>query len=123
MKIPLILVLAASLFVAGCASPAKTVSVPHPPAMAPTPAADLLIISAAYGSGTKFSDVTDRVDDLLRQPGAVFFARPEWLLADPTPGWNKALVIVYEAKGQRHTFATGEGGRVSVAVLLKPVDK
>jgi hypothetical protein len=85
---------------------------------APTAAADLLIISATYGSGTHYSDVTCRVNDLLRQPEAEFFARPEWLSADPTPGWNKALVIVYEVKGRRHTFATGEGGKVSASLLL-----
>jgi hypothetical protein len=83
-----------------------------------TPAADLLVISETYGSGTNYSDVTYRVNDLLRQPGAEFFARPEWLSADPTPGWNKALVIVYEVKGHRHTFTSGEGGRVSASLLL-----
>ena len=45
-------------------------------------------------SGTQFADVTYRVNDLIHQPLVEFFARPEWLKADPTPGWNKALVIV-----------------------------
>jgi len=115
--------MAASLMVAGCASPTKTGSVHRLPAMAPTPAADLLIISATYGSGTQYSDVTYRVNDLLRQPCVEFFARPEWLSADPTPGWNKALVIVYEVKGHRHTFTTGEGGKVSASALLEGADK
>jgi len=119
MKKQHMFILAASLFVAGCASPTKPSSVPRLPAMvAPMLAADLLIISATYGSGTKYSDVTYRVNDLLRQPGAEFFARPEWLSADPTPGWNKALVIIYKVKGCRHIFTTGEGGRVSASLLL-----
>lgn len=118
MKTHHMLIIAASLIVAGCASPTKPVAVHRLPAMAPTPTADLLIISATYGSGTNYSDVTYRVNDLLRQPGAEFFARPEWLSADPTPGWNKALVIVYEVKGHRHTFTSGEGGRVSASLLL-----
>jgi hypothetical protein len=56
---------------------------------------------------------------VLRHPDVEFFARPDWLGADPTPGWNKALVILYEFKRQRQIFATGEGGKVSVAVLRK----
>ena len=77
----------------------------------------ILIISATYGSGTHYADVTTRVNYWLRQPDAEFYARPEWLKADPTPGWNKALVIVYECKGQRHIFTTGEGGKVNMAEL------
>jgi hypothetical protein len=118
MKTQHILILVASLIAAGCASPTKTVAIHYPHVPAPTPAADLLIISATYGSGTNYSDVTYRVNDLLRQPGVEFFAKPEWLSADPTPGWNKALVIIYEVKGHRHTFTTGEGGKVSASLLL-----
>lgn len=81
-------------------------------------AAKLLVISAVYGSGDKFADVTYRVNDLLRDPETVFWARPQWLGADPTPGWNKALVIVYEHDGRRKVFTTGEGGEVSVERLL-----
>ena len=53
-------------------------------------------------------------------PDVEFAAHPKWLGADPTPGWNKALVIVYEVKGRRHIFTTGEGGKVSVYSLLDP---
>jgi hypothetical protein len=86
--------------------------------MEASPAEKLLIISATYGSGTSFVDVTYRVNDLLRQPDVEFFARPEWLKADPTPGWNKALVISYEFDGKRHLFVTGEGGAVSSEKLV-----
>ncbi len=68
-------------------------------------------------------DVTDRVNDLLRLPNVMFYSRPEWLHADPTPGWNKALLIVYEYKGKRHLFATGEGGEVSDPDLLEAARK
>lgn len=86
--------------------------------MKPSPVADLLLISAVYGSGTHYNDVSYRVNDLLHQSGVEFFARPEWLNTDPTPGWNKALIIVYEVKGRRRTFVAGEGGRVSAEILL-----
>lgn len=77
----------------------------------------LRIISAVFGSGTKFVDVTDRMNDLVEQPSAEFVARADWLQADPTPGWNKALVITYEWKGERLTFVAGAGGKVSLELL------
>jgi hypothetical protein len=83
----------------------------------------LLIVSAIYGSGGNFTDVTDRVNTLLHQSDAEFYANPEWLHDDPTPGWNKELVIVYKYQGQRHIFKAGEGAKVSVADLLDAVKK
>jgi hypothetical protein len=119
MKIPLALGLGLSLFVmAGCATNPPSVSY-TPPSTATAPATNLLVISAVYGSGTRFADVTYRVDNYLHQPSVQFFARPEWLQADPNPGWNKALIIVYEWKGQRHIFATGEGGKVNLDLLIE----
>jgi hypothetical protein len=105
------------LLMSGCASKPNETTESFPPAAITSPASDLLVISAVYGSGVKFADVTYRVNALLHQPSVKFFARPEWLNADPTPGWNKALVIVYEFKGRRHLFTTGEGGEVSLNQL------
>lgn len=81
-------------------------------------AGGLKVISAVYGSGQKFSDVTDRVNDILSRPEYEFYARPEWLKTDPTPGWNKELVITFEYHGARHIFFTGEGGKVNEVLLL-----
>ena len=119
MKTPCLLLLAAGLLAAGCATTNPPAEQLHPPLVAVTPAAHLLIVSATYGSGTGYADVTDRVNDLLRQPDVEFNARPQWLGADPTPGWNKALLIIYQVNGQRHLFTTGEGGLVSLPALLK----
>lgn len=119
MKTIHLLILGVSIILCGgCAS------CPHPlydtpPKASSFPAAKLLVISAVYGSGVQFADVTSRVDEMLHEPNVEFFARPEWLNADPTPGWNKALVIVYEWKGHRHIFTTGEGGKVSVGELVE----
>jgi len=79
---------------------------------------NLRIISAVYGSGSNFADVSRQVGDLVRQKSD-FSAQPGSLKADPSPGWNKTLVIVYVVRGQRHIFTTGEGGKVSAAILLK----
>jgi hypothetical protein len=117
VKIQHILVVTAALLVVGCAVNSDQ-TIPSQPPSAETPSiGDIVIISATYGSGTNYADVTSRVNYWLRQPDGEFFARPEWLKADPTPGWNKALVIVYECKGHRHIFTTGEGGKVNVAEL------
>lgn len=104
----------------GCAAPSNsTPSASRPAAALPSPSAELLVISAVYGSGTSYADVTYRVNELVHQPGVEFFARPEWLQADPTPGWNKVLVIVYEHRKQRSIFSCGEGGRVNAAILIE----
>jgi len=66
-----------------------------------------------------FAEVTSRVNDLLRLPNTHFWAKPHWLGVDPTPGWNKALVIVYEHKGRRRIFTVGEGATVSIALLIE----
>ena len=84
---------------------------------------DLNVISATYGSGDHFADVSDRVKEILAAPGAEFAAKPDWLGADPTPGWNKALVIVYEFQGKRRLFNCGEGGAVSAAILAAQAAK
>lgn len=87
---------------------------------APTPErVPVKLISAVYGSGTTFTDVTDRVKAFLDEPGAIFYANPPWLGADPTPGWNKALIIVHEIDGKRRTFTVGENGEVSAALVVK----
>ena len=77
----------------------------------------LWIVSAIYGSGTHFADVSARVNELLHETNAQFYAHPDSLGTDPTPGWNKTLVIIYELQGERHLFTTGEGGQVSSAAL------
>jgi eukaryotic-like serine/threonine-protein kinase len=116
LKAAALLALGAVAVFAAFHLPRLTASHPQP---AVQPAVELSIISAVYGSGTKFADVTSRVDELLRQAGVEFFANPQWLRADPTPGWNKALVIVYTFEGQRRTFKTGEGGHVSRDRLME----
>ena len=63
------LLLLTALFATSCASTHDIHARHHPPLEAATPAADLVIISATYGSGTNYADVTYRVNDLLRQPG------------------------------------------------------
>lgn len=122
MKIPPPLCLAASLLFS-----ALPVSSQETPAANATPAAEvsypnflnksgIQILSATYGSGVSFSDVTDETVKLLNQQSR-FYASPEWLRADPTPGWNKAFVIVFKYQEKRYLFSCGEGGQVTVPLL------
>jgi hypothetical protein len=112
------------LLAAGCSTAPPPQTAPwRPPARVSASSAQFVIVSAVYGSGTKFADVTARADDLLHQPEAEFYARPEWLKTDPTPGWNKALVIVYERNNERRIFTAGEGGKVSLDRLMQPQAK
>jgi|GEM_PF-1181063 hypothetical protein len=86
---------------------------------APPPAeVPVKVISAVYGSGTTFADVTDRVKSLLNEPGARFHANLHWLGTD-APGPNKTLVIVHEIQGKRHIFSAGENGEVSAVQLVE----
>ena len=84
----------------------------------PAPDESVDILAASYSFGSQYADVTRRVQDLLRQ-GKTFQANPPCLLADPQPGWNKALVIFCEVRGKRAIFSVGEGEAVSRELLLK----
>jgi hypothetical protein len=126
MKALSVLSIGAGIFlIVGCATanhPSNSAPGPLPPAAGTLPTDHLWVISAVFGSGKKFADVTDRVDTLLHEPSAVFYARAPWLGVDPNPGWNKTLIIVYEFKGRRHIF-TSSGGRVSLEEIIHHPNK
>jgi len=116
MKIsPLIALAAAVLLAAGCATSHKTQSTA--PAVSRLDQSDLKIVSAVYGSGKTFVDVTQRVDYLLNHSPKGFVARPARMLVDPTPDTTMSLVIVYQYKGQQHTVTKGQRGRVTIQLL------
>jgi hypothetical protein len=79
---------------------------------------ELIIISAVYGSGSHFTDVTERVQKRLHTNDSEFYVNPEWLKADPIPGWNKELIITYKYASQRETYNAGENARITYKILL-----
>ena len=110
MKIALLCLALPSLFLgSGCVCQLAYAPPPSAPAERPIAdvAPDLHIVSAVYGSGTAYADVTERVCLLLQLESEGFHANPGDLRRDPTPGWNKALVITYDYKGRRHIFTRG----------------
>lgn len=63
-------------------------------------AANIKIISAKWGGGQNWADVTKRVQELVDARGWVW-ASPDGLKSDPTPYWRKKLQIEYEVDGKR----------------------
>ncbi|MEO5912870.1 MAG: hypothetical protein ABIS50_01465 [Luteolibacter sp.] len=126
MKIPSFLCIAASLFLSMQILTSQELTSQEAPSAAATDQAvvfpnfltksGIQIISSTYGSGVNFSDVTDETVKLLNQQSR-FYACPEWLRADPTPGWNKALVIIFKYQDRRYLFSSGEGGKVDISLL------
>ena len=76
------------------------------------------VISAVYGEYTNFADVSYRVRDLVRLDTG-FQVQPGFLQADPFVGYHKALVIIYDVKGQRHIFTAYENDTVTAGELLE----
>ena len=72
------------------------------------PATAARIVSAHWGGGAHWSDVTARVTDLATA-GLPVRADDKTLGTDPTPGWRKHLEIVYDADGRRQTLRANEG--------------
>ena len=83
---------------------------------------DVQVVSAVYGEYTNFADVTFRVKDLLKLPTG-FQVHPSFLQTDPFVGYNKVLVIVYDAKGRQHIFTTYEGDTVTSGDLLQAAER
>jgi len=63
----------------------------------------LTILSARYGSGESYCDVTDTLMKRLEKPGLHIRVDNDLVPADPSPGDLKELVVEYELNGQRHS--------------------
>jgi hypothetical protein len=74
------------------------------------------IISAVYGVSTNFVDVSAQVENMVDLK-MEFKVQPGFLQTDPSPGWNKTLVVLYEFRGRRHVLTAGEGKSVSTSIL------
>ncbi|HEY2585546.1 MAG TPA: hypothetical protein VGI81_07275 [Tepidisphaeraceae bacterium] len=75
------------------------------------------IVSASFGTGTNWADVTEQVKRLAESSDAVR-ANPDTLGADPSPGWRKQLEIVYIQDGRRRTVMINEDSEIRVQGLI-----
>lgn len=84
------------------------------------------IVSARWGGGKKWVDVTDTLVELLSTPGAELVANPATLKSDPTPRWRKSLQITILRDAKEETLAVREGspivilGYVPDATVISP---
>jgi clan AA aspartic protease (TIGR02281 family) len=99
---------------AGAKSSATANDFPQPPA-APKPdrpdTGQIRILSARWGGGSHWADVSDRVVSLLKA-GQPFAVDTKSLGADPTPGWHKHLEIEYQIGTQRKSLHVDEGKKL-----------
>jgi hypothetical protein len=79
------------------------------------------VLAATYGTGGKNADVTERVSRFVEDRKR-FSANPVDLGADPNPGWNKSLHIVYLKDGVRREQRWNENGTVLPESLYGPQD-
>jgi hypothetical protein len=70
------------------------------------------IISATYGTGGKYADVTAAVKKIVEQNREMMVVNPGTLGADPSPGWNKELHVIYTKDGVKHEQRRGENEHV-----------
>ena len=74
----------------------------------PSGPAKVKVISAVYGGGKHQADVTERMRKYVEQDKKAFWVTPGGLGADPTPGWNKTLTVVFTKDGVRRLQARTE---------------
>lgn len=80
------------------------------------------ILSASYGTGGKKADVTARVKEHVERLRQTFSANPGDLGADPNPGWNKGLHIIYMKDGVRREQRRNENETVLPESFYGPQD-
>lgn len=78
------------------------------------------ILSARWGTGNHWADVTDKVKELAARPNVVP-ANPDTLGADPAHGWRKKLQIIYVQDGQSHTVWIAEDEDIQVEDLIPAI--
>ena len=91
----------------GTANPETPKTETPKPAIA-KPESLIKIARARWGGGSKWVDVTERVQEAVDHHQTVW-ASPDFLKKDPTPGWRKHLQITVEKDGHRRTVNLDEG--------------
>ena len=82
----------------------------------------LRILTAVYGASGKEADVTEKVKQLIEVERGSFSVSPNDLGADPNPGWNKSLYVVYMKGGVRRENWHTENKRVLADEYHAPQD-
>jgi hypothetical protein len=80
------------------------------------------IVSATYGTAGKDADVTGKVKEFVEDLQKPFASNPKDLGADPNPGWNKSLRIVYMKDGVRREQRRNENEDILPESFYGPHD-
>jgi hypothetical protein len=80
----------------------------------PPPVGDLQVLAASYGAGAKQANVAAQVRALWITKARSFTVNPQALGADPAPGLNKRLHVVYALRGKRYEAGFDETSTVAV---------
>ncbi len=80
---------------------------------------NISLVSAYFGLGGHFADVTPLVANLFSQPAGAFAINPDTFKTDPAPGMLKFLLITYTLDGVRQHFTAGENSQLSRETLLE----
>lgn len=81
------------------------------------------ILSASYGTGGKYADVTERVKHYVEVKRETFWANRETLKSDPNPGWNKSVTVKYLKDGVKRERSWGRNEPLRVEDFYGPQDK
>ena len=81
------------------------------------------ILSASYGTGGKFADVTARVKHYVEDKKETFWANKDTLKSDPNPGWNKSITVKYIKDGIKRERRWGKGEPLRIEDFYGPQDK
>ncbi len=74
---------------------------------AEAPVHEVRVVSARFGGGNNWADVTRRVAQLLAA-GTPVWVNPGTLGSDPSPGWRKHLELTYAVDGGQKTVSVDE---------------
>jgi hypothetical protein len=69
----------------------------------------LQIISARWGSGSRYVNVTQRLQDMVNSNGLSVKVTPQNMAGDTTPGASKKIIVEYRYQGRQQTVTRVEG--------------
>jgi hypothetical protein len=81
------------------------------------------ILSASYGTGGKYADVTARLKHYVEDKKETFWANGDTMKTDPNPGWNKNVSVRYLKDGVKRERSWGRHEPLRIEDFYGPQDK
>lgn len=78
------------------------------------------IISAKFGAGNKWVDVTEKLKEILESDSTILHNSSKGLnVKDPAPGWKKKIKVTYVINGKQKNASVGGGGSKKIDLLKR----